>query len=109
MDSEHISILLDIKSDIGALNARMLEASHSRQRMENSIDQLKSTVDDIKPVVAVVSEMKPEVEDLKNFKNRIGSYLWVGGTIATGALYLLWQGVVYFSDNIKTAIGRLFH
>jgi intein-encoded DNA endonuclease-like protein len=109
MDNNHVSILLDIKTEIGALSARMMDAAHSRQRMEASIDELKHTVSEIKPVVAVVAEMRPDVEDLKKFKNRIGSYLWVGGTIATGALYLLWQGILYFSDNIKAALGRLFH
>lgn len=109
MDADHVSILLDIKSEVGALNARMMEASHSRQRMETSIDQLKNTVDEIKPVVAVVATMKPEHDDLMKFRDRIGGYVWFGGAMAAGALYLLWHGIMFFSDNIKAALGRLLH
>lgn len=107
MDSDHVSILLDIKSEVGALNARMMDAARSRERMENNINELKETVAEIKPVVAIVKEMKPEHDDLMKFRDRIGGYVWFGGTIAMGALYLLWHGLVYFSDAIKKALG--FH
>jgi len=109
MDSDHVSILLDIKTEIGALNARMMDAAHSRQRMETSIDELKETVAEIKPVVAVVAAMKPEHDDLMKFKDRIGGYVWFGGAIAAGALWLLWQGIVFFSDNIRAGLTRFFH
>ena len=109
IDSDHVSILLDIKSEVGALNARMMDAAHSRQRMETSISELKDTVSEIKPVVQVVKDMKPEHDDLMKFRDRVGGYVWLAGSLAAGALYLLWHGLVYFSDSIKAAIGRLFH
>ncbi len=109
MDSDHVSILLDIKSEVGALNARMMDAAHSRQRMENAIDELKENIAEIKPVVQVVAVMKPEHDDLMRFRDRVGGYVWFGGAIAAGALYLLWHGLMYFSDNIKSGLGKLFH
>lgn len=109
MSPDQISILLDIKQEVGALNARMLDATHSRQRMENNIDELKASVAEIKPVVTVVATMKPEHDELMKFRDRVGGYVWFGGALAAGALYLLWHGLVFFGDNIKTALGKLFH
>lgn len=107
MDSDHVSILLDIKEQIGALNANMMDARRSRERMEESLDEVKATIAEIKPVVAVVAKIEPEHDDLMKFKDRIGGYVWFGGAIAMGALYLLWHGLMYFSDVIKKALG--FH
>lgn len=106
---ENLSVLLDLKEQIGALNANMQEARHSRERMERGIEELRSTVACIKPVVDVVAEMKPEHDDLVKFRDRVGGYLWMGGAIAAGAMYLLWHGLTFFSDNIKAALGRMFH
>jgi len=103
VNEEYISILLDIKSEVGSLNGRMMDAAHSRQRMESHIEELKESVAEIKPVVQVVAKMKPEHEDLMKFRDRIGGYVWFAGAIATGALYLLWQGLSFFSDKIKAA------
>lgn len=109
IEVDHVTILLDIKSEVGALNAQMQQAVHSRQRLESGMDELKNTVAEIKPVVAVVATMKPDVEDLKKFKERIGFYIWLGGAMAAGALYLLWQGILFFSDAIKSGVGKIFH
>ncbi len=104
-----VSILLDLKEQVGALNANMMEARNSRERMEKSLDEVKATVAEIKPVVAVVAKMKPEHDDLIKFKDRMGAYMWLGGAVASAVLLLLWHGLGYFSGNIKTALGRLFH
>ena len=107
MDSDNVTILLDLKEQIGALNANMMDARRSRERMEKSLDEVKETISEIKPVVAVVAVMKPEHDDLMKFRDRVGGYVWFGGAIAMGALYLLWHGLLYFSDAIKKALG--FH
>lgn len=109
MDNDHVSILLDIKTEIGALNANMTEAMHSRRRLEQGVEEMKSTIAEIKPVVVAVAEMRPEVDDLMRFKQRIGSYIWLGGSIAAGAVYILWQGVQFFSENLKSGVGKIFH
>ncbi len=109
IETDHVSILLDIKSEVGALNARMLDAAHSRQRMETNIDELKEAISDIKPVVAVVAQIKPEHDDLMRFRDRIGGYVWLGGAIAAGAFWLLWQGVMFFAEQFKTGAGKLIH
>lgn len=106
---EYLSILLDIKEEIGSLNARMIEASHSRQRIEASQAEMRAEIHEIKPVVAVVADMKPQVKELMEFKMRIGAYIVAAGALASGALYLIWQGLGYFSAEIKSGLTRLFH
>ena len=101
MDHNHVSILLDIKEQIGVLNARVMDAAHSRQRLEEGLNAIKEDVAQIKPVVQSVAIIEPQVKELMDFKTRIGAYVWLGGTLAAGAAYLLWQGVVYFSAEIK--------
>lgn len=107
--SDYLSILLDIKQEIGSLNARMIEASHSRGRIEQSQNEMSKDIANIKPVVAVVAEMKPQVKELMEFKMRIGAYIVAAGALASGAMYLLWQGLTYFSAEIRSSVGRLLH
>lgn len=107
--SDYLTILLDIKQDIGALNAKMIEAGHSRVRIEESQKEMKRDIQNIKPVVAVVAEMKPQVKELMEFKMRIGAYIVAAGALASGAMYLLWQGLTYFSAEIRASVGRLLH
>lgn len=106
---DYLTILLDIKQDIGALNAKMIEAFHSRVRIEKSQEEMQRDIQNIKPVVAVVAEMKPQVKELMEFKMRIGAYIVAAGALASGAMYLLWQGITYFSADIRSSVGRLLH
>ena len=100
----YVGILLDIKEQIGVLNARVSDAAHSRQRLEEGISALKDDVAEIKPVIKSVAVLEPKVKELMDFKTRIGAYVWLGGTLVAGVCYLLWQGVVYFSAEIKAWI-----
>lgn len=79
------SILLDIYERLGSVEAKLTELADKHK------------------------DMSADVDDLKDFKTRIGAYIWIGGSVAMGALYLLWQGLTYFSAEIRGAVGRLFH
>lgn len=48
-------------------------------------------------------ELKEDVRELKDFKARIGAYLLIGGSLVSGAIYLIWDGVKYF------LAGKFFH
>lgn len=107
--NDYLTILLDIKQEIGALNSKMIEAFHSRVRIEESQKEMVRDIQSMKPVVADVKEMKPQVRELMEFKMRIGAYIVAAGALASGAMYLLWQGLTYFSAEIRTSIGKLIH
>lgn len=77
-DKTDTTILLDIYERLGTIE-----------------QQLRTLTSDHK-------EMEDELKDLKQFKSKVGAYIWVGGSIASGALVLLWQGAQY-------AIGKILH
>lgn len=79
------TILLDIYEKLGSVEAKLNTLAEKHKDME------------------------AEVAELKEFKTRIGAYIWLGGSIVAGVIMLLWQGLQYFSDEVRGAIGRLFH
>jgi hypothetical protein len=74
-DKTDTSILLDIYERLGTI--------------EQQLRTLTSDHDD----------MEEELEDLKQFKSKVGAYIWLGGSIASGVLFLLWQGIKYAADR----------
>lgn len=68
------TILLDIYERLGAI--------------ENELKSLKKKNDD--------SDV--EIKELKEFKNRIAAYIWLGGSIASGVLFFLYEGVKYGAE-----------
>lgn len=106
MESDRLSILLDIKEQIGALNANMMDARNSRTRMEKSIDELKEK---ITPAVSGMADLTDRVEKLETFEKRISKYIWAGGLMATAILMFLWKGIELFASDLKAWLGRLFH
>lgn len=46
-----------------------------------------------------IEKLEEKVEDLQQFKSRVGAYIWLGGSIASGALFLLWEGLKYGADK----------
>ncbi len=109
MSDEYVSILLDIKSEVGALNARMMDASHSRERMEKSLDEVKETVAEIKPVMLDVALLKTRVTNLEKFEGNVSRYIWAGGVVVSAFLFFLWKGLDLFATDIKAWLGRMFH
>lgn len=85
MSPPETTILLDIYEKLGSVDAKLTEMTKQHD------------------------EMSKNVAELQTFKARIGAYIWLGGTIAAGACVLLWNGLQYFSAEIRGALGRLFH
>lgn len=69
--STETTILLDIYERLGAI--------------ETELKQIK--------------KLEDEVADLKEFKSRIGAYIWLGGSVASGVLFLLYNGLKYAVDK----------
>ncbi len=77
-DKTDTSILLDIYERLGTIE-----------------QQLRTLTSDHK-------DMEDELEDLKQFKSKIGAYISIGGLFVASLITLLWQGVQY-------AIGKWLH
>lgn len=108
MDSEILSLLLDIKEQQGAFGAQMIEATHSRTRMEDSLKAVKEKIETIEPVVAVVADMKPQVADLMAFKNRAAGVVVVASFIVTAALTLVYAGLKEIGPSIGRVVSKAF-
>lgn len=103
-DQIPISILLDIKEDIGKLTGQMqdvkielLSAAKHRQELADSSSAARET---LQPLVKTVANLEIDVSGLKKFESRVGAYIWLGGSIASGVLFLLWEGLRYGVDRL---------
>lgn len=65
------TILLDIYERLGAIEAKL----------EN------------------VEKLEPRIVKLERFEGKVGAYIWLGGSIASGVLFFLWQGIKYAADK----------
>jgi hypothetical protein len=43
--------------------------------------------------------MEAELDELKMFKSRLAAYIWMGGSIASGVFFFLWEGLKYALDK----------
>ena len=76
-DKTETTILLDIYERLGAIEAELKNVNKSHD------------------------EMADEVKDLKEFKNRVAAYIWLGGSIASGVLFFLWKGIEYGFNRLS--------
>lgn len=74
-DKTDTSILLDIYERLGTIE-----------------QQLRTLTADHK-------EMDGDLEELKDFKKKVAAYVWLGGTMVSGALFFLWEGIKYVLDK----------
>ena len=72
------TILLDIYERLGTIEQQLRELTKNHDSMDRELD------------------------DLKEFKQKVGAYIWLGGSLVSGVLFLLWQGAKY-------ALDRWFH
>jgi hypothetical protein len=91
----------DISFQLGELRAELKFAVQK-------LDQIDARTANIEATAADVAALKPQVAELMQFKGRMGAVVGVAAAVVMGALALLWQGVTYFSAEIKALVGRLF-
>lgn len=89
MTQTETTILLDIYERLGSIEAQLTSTAKQRDEMKEANDQLERRVD-----------------SLEKFEERVGAYIWVGGAIVSGALFLLWEGLAYLLPWLKTILGR---
>lgn len=74
-DKTETTILLDVYERLGAIETTLKSLNESHKTMDG------------------------DVEDLKQFKGRVAAYLWLGGSIVSGVLFFLWEGIKYGLDH----------
>lgn len=104
MDSDHVSILLDIKEQIGAMGAQLHEAARTRERLEDGVKGLYGKIEAIDhrtgaietQQAAAVLVMTPVVEDVAKLKLLTGKFTAIWGA---GFAVVIWA-LSYFSTEI---------
>ena len=91
---DHTSILLDIFERLGCIEATLKNI----QRVEEKLEKLESKL-------VIVSDRTSKLE---TFEGRIASYIWLGGAVASGVLFFLWEGIKYLFPA-KDLMNKLFH
>lgn len=97
MNSDYVEILLDIKSQVGALSAQNIEAARQRARLE---DGQRETREMLLPLVSDVEGMKPQVNTLMIAHNRMGGVILT----LTAVWGLIAGGAAMFSDTIRAKL-----
>jgi len=77
-DKTDTTILLDIYERLGSIEAKM----------------------------GAVEKYEPRIVQLEKFEGKISAYIWVGGSIVSGVLFFLWEGIKYVLEN---GIGQWLH
>ena len=112
MDPNNVSILLDIKEQIGAMGAQLHEAARTRERLEEGVAGLYQKIEGINDraalmaakqaaIVAGVAEIrsdladniKPDLDKLKLLTGKFTAIWGAGFAVVAWALY-------YFSTEI---------
>jgi hypothetical protein len=70
-DKTETTILLDIYERLGAIESTLKAGADHEKR----------------------------IAKLESFEGRVSSYIWLGGSIVSGVLFFLWEGVKYTLDH----------
>jgi hypothetical protein len=77
------TILLDIYERLGAIEANLKASARSE-------DAAKATT----------ADHETRLKSLERFEGRVGAYIWLGGSIASGVLFFLWEGIKYGLEKL---------
>ena len=72
------TILLDIYERLGAIETKIEHAVKHDDASAKRHEKLESRVD-----------------SLEKFEAKVGAYILIGGSLVSGALFLLWEGLTY--------------
>lgn len=76
------TILLNIYDRLGAIEANQKAQAHHEQMVRD-----------------VQAAVELRLRNLEKFEGRVGAYIWLGGSIASGVLFFLWEGLKYLGSN----------
>jgi hypothetical protein len=110
MDNDYVSILLDIKEQIGAMGAQLHEAARTRERLEDGVRGLYGKIEAVDRRTGVIETqhtdiIKPLVQDVARLKLLTGKFTAVWGA---GFAVIIWA-LSYFSNEIHSLLFPPHH
>lgn len=92
------TILLDVYERLGAIETKLEHGTEVHGELKRVLEHLSSRMDTV----------EIEAKASREFRGRVGYTITLASGIVMGALYFLWEGLKYFSADIRAVIGRLF-
>ena len=92
------TILLDIFERLGGIEASL----QNIQKLESKIDKIEVNLEE------KISKLDVRADSLEKFESKIAAYIWIGGSVVSGVLFFLWEGLKYLIPP-KDLISKLFH
>lgn len=106
----------EIKGSIGGIEARLDAGSQRHVEFKSSLEKIDVRTSNIEaemvkvaPLSAAVSDMKPKVDDLVQFKGKAAAIMLAASTIFGGALWFIWEGIKFFWSDLQALTHRIFH
>jgi uncharacterized protein YoxC len=97
-----------IQTQLAVGSQRHAEFARSIADIDLRTEKIETEMVKIPPIAAAVTDMTPKVKDLMEFKGRMAAIILVASTITGGAFALIWEGIRYFTPDIRAAFER-FH
>jgi hypothetical protein len=108
--------ITDIRGKIGIIEGSLAVSNERHRDFARSLDNIylrtgtiETEVANITPFATTVSEMKPQVKELMDFKGRMAGIIVGASFIIGSATWFAWEGIKWFVPNAKNIIAGMFH
>ena len=65
----------------------------------NIYERLGAIESQLKTITKENDGMTVDINALKLFEGRLSAYIWLGGSIASGVMFFMWEGLKYAADK----------
>lgn len=107
--------LAGIRADVSGIQTQLAVGSQRHAEFSRAIADIDLRTEAIEvemvkipPIALAVTDMTPKVKDLVEFKGRMAAIILVAGVVTGGAFSLIWEGIRYFTPDIRALFER-FH
>lgn len=92
------TILLDVYERLGAIETKLEHGTEVHADLKRVLEDLSSRLD----------RLEVEAKASQEFRGRISYTITLASGLVMAVLYFLWEGLKYFSADVRALIGRLF-
>lgn len=96
--------------DVRKIEDRLLQGSNRHAEFAASLADIESKLEKFDPVAVAVTDLKPQVKELMDWKAKIAAIFVVANAIMGFATWFIWEGLKWlFPEAGKELFHRLFH
>ncbi|MET4238636.1 hypothetical protein ABIB07_001854 [Bradyrhizobium sp. RT10b] len=96
--------------NVRKIEDRLLQGSNRHAEFAASLADIESKLEKFDPVAVAVTDLKPQVKELMDWKAKIAAIFVVASAIMGFATWFIWEGLKWlFPEAGKELFHRLFH